>query len=267
VLQSLDTCANFFNVFLGPFAQRNVVYVGVSPISQGNTPQERVRSYPRGLGDPNCEDLDRAGVSNVMETHWGTLLVFQTEGVATADPGQTQVCLTETFPDGLSLAPRTPGLLSSWTSFLTMITTFLPIHSRCPSVSVLSMNSASHTSSFEELEIWDLAGTLKELTTVAGRERNCPCLLKYSGDIQIRYLSMFLRIFGLPRNLSTTYTNLIDFWLCRLFPNDYCIQRQLYERHRVRKSQFDQNLATPSSLYLEVSRPCWKKGRQNCGYQ
>lgn len=38
-------------------------------------------------------------------------------------------------------------------------------------------------------------------------------------------------IFGLPRNLSSTYTNLIALWLSRLFPNDDFTYRELYQSH------------------------------------
>lgn len=229
-----------FHFFVGSFAKYGVIYVGSSHTSTRDIPCIRVRLYTRGFRGSSCEYMDRAEVTGVMETHWGTLIFQREREFSLLSLGSRIGCAsqkTDSRREKLSqmdllLTPRT--LCLSWTPSLTLIT-LLSLHSRCLSLTALCINCLIYIQ-FPGARDFRSSRHLKGIVSTCDGYKHHPCLMRSGDGIQIWYLSICRWIFGLPRNLSITYTHLFAPWLSRLWL--FCMQRTIPKSwHRVGMSQ------------------------------
>lgn len=147
-------------------------------------------------------------------------------------PHRRQIPGERSFPRWIFCwPPRT--LCLPWTPSLTPIT-LLFLHSRCLSLTALGINCLIHIQFPEDRDLRS-SRHLKGIVSNCDGYKHHPGLMRSGDGIQIWYLSICIWIFGPPRNLSTTYTNLIALWLSRLWL--FCMQRAIPKSwHRVEMS-------------------------------
>lgn len=187
--------------------------------STGDIPCLSIRLYPRGFGGSKEHGQSSYLVS--WKPIEGPSSFFTQRECSLLSLGTRIRCAsqkTDSRREKLSqmdllLTPKT--LCLSWTPSLTPIAS-LSLHCRRLSLTALCINCFIHIQ-FPGAREWRCSRHWKGIVSTCDGYKHHPCLMRMGDGIQIWYLSICIWIFGLPRNPSTTYTNLVTLWLSRLW--------------------------------------------------